>query len=132
MIFIASAKPQGSRFDVDDDSSDDIAVIPTRGGNSQNNQLSQLLRGLGGPGGLGGLGGLGGQPTRQLGGFSGGQRRPSGGAAGGIIRLLLNLVGAELGLENLNSQLFDGVDEEVLLRNLIRTFTSIVGNVILR
>lgn len=122
MVVIASARPQGSRFDVEDDSSDDIAVIPTRG--VQSDPLSAIIRSLS-------------QSPRQLEGFSG-QRRPSQGSQGsqgsrgGILRLLLNLVGSELGLDNLNGELLDGVDEEVLFRNLFRAFTSIVGNVILR
>lgn len=58
-------------------------------------------------------------------------RRPSGaeGGGGGILRLILALVAEELGLSGLEGRL-DGVDQEAIIRNVIKAIQT-VGSVLL-
>lgn len=55
-------------------------------------------------------------------------RRPNG--EGNLMRILFSLVARELGLVSSDSR-SDSIDQEVIIRNLIKTFTNIVGNALL-
>lgn len=68
-------------------------------------------------------------PSGRQGG-QGGLLGGSGGGGANLLRILINLVSSELGLSNLDGR-SDGIDQEIVIRNLIRTFTNIVGNVLL-
>jgi hypothetical protein len=58
-------------------------------------------------------------------------RGRQGGGEGDLIRVLIRLVAAEFGLDNLDGRI-DGPDGEVVIRNLIKVFTNVVGNALLR
>lgn len=60
----------------------------------------------------------------------GGGGRRQGGGEGNLMRILISLVAREFGLINSDGR-SDGIDQELIVRNLIRTFTNIVGNVLL-
>ncbi|CRK87599.1 CLUMA_CG001395, isoform A [Clunio marinus] len=53
-----------------------------------------------------------------------------GGGDGGLLRLILQLAAGELGLNGLDERT-DSVEQEVVLRNIIRAVTSLVGSALL-
>lgn len=50
---------------------------------------------------------------------------------GNLLRVLVSLFANELGLSGLDGRSSDSVDQELLIRNLIRIVSNVVGNVLL-
>lgn len=119
VIVVASAapRPQGSRFELEDLQ----LPVQSRQFPAQEREIendvnpADLIQSI----------------VRSLSSLGGGGGGRQSGPDGNLLRILINLVAGEFGLGGRNDGRSDGVDQEVFIRNLIRTFTSIVGNALL-
>lgn len=106
LIVVAAAAPQGSRFT---DLEELQIQNEVRSEANPSDILQALLRNL----------------SSQR---SAAPRQSRQGGESNLLRVLLSLFGNELGL---GGGRLDGIDQEAFIGNLIRIFTSIVGNVLL-